>query len=85
MERHRCRHWTAAIAVAIVGPLLGCNMYYSQWFDEWGLWDPYSTIMSEIDGDPDNLLTIFHLLFGENCRLKKNKVSTYTGGLEAAC
>jgi hypothetical protein len=48
-------------------------MDYSQWFDEWGSWDPYSTIMSEIDGDLDDLLTIFHLLFGENRRLKEIK------------
>ncbi len=48
-------------------------MDYSQWFDEWGSWDPYYTIMSEIDGDLDDLLTIFHLLFGENRRLKKIK------------
>ena len=46
---------------------------YSQWFDEWGSWDPYSTIMSEIDGDLDDLLTIFPLLFRENRRLKKIK------------
>jgi hypothetical protein len=46
---------------------------YSQWFDKWGSWDPYSTIMSEIDGDLDDLLTIFPLLFRENRRLKKIK------------
>jgi len=46
-------------------------MDYSQWFDEWGSWDPYSTIMSEIGGDLDDLLTISHLLLGENRRLKK--------------
>ena len=46
---------------------------YSQWFDEWGSWDPYSTIMSAIDGDLDDLLTIFPLLFRENRRLKKIK------------
>jgi hypothetical protein len=48
-------------------------MDYSQWFDEWGSWDPYSTTMSEIDGDLDDLLTIFHLPFGKNRRLKKIK------------
>ena len=46
---------------------------YSQWFDEWGSWDPYSTIMSEIDDDLDDLLTIIPLLFRENRRLKKIK------------
>ena len=46
---------------------------YSQWFDEWGSWDLYSTIMSEIDGDLDDLLIIFPLLFRENRRLKKIK------------
>ena len=29
--------------------------------------------MSEIDGDLDDFLTISHLLFRENCRLKKIK------------
>ena len=48
-------------------------MDYSQWFVEWGLWDPYTTIMSEIDGDLDDLLTISHLLFRENCRLRRIK------------
>ena len=49
-------------------------MDYSKWFDEWGSWDPYSsTIMSEIDGDLDDLLAISHLLFRENRRLKKIK------------
>ncbi len=47
------------------------NKEYSLWFDELGLWDPYSTVMSEIDGDLDDLLTIFLLLFRENCRPKK--------------
>jgi hypothetical protein len=44
---------------------------YSQWFDEWDSWDPYSTIMSEIDDDLDDLLTIIPLLFRENHRLKR--------------
>jgi hypothetical protein len=87
-----CYHSRWSVTVAAIGPpplplpLLdrhwARNMDYSQWFNEWGLWDPYSTIMSEIDGDHNDLLTIFHLLFGENRRLKK-KVSTYTGGLGA--
>jgi len=49
------------------------NMDYSQWFDEWGLWDPYTTIMSKIDGDLDDFLTISHLLFRENRRLRRIK------------
>jgi hypothetical protein len=46
---------------------------YAKWLEEWGSWDPYSTIMSEIDGALDNLMTIFHLLFGENRNQRKIK------------
>jgi hypothetical protein len=78
---HHHSRWS--ITIAAIGPpqlplpLLdrrgACNMDYSQCFNKWGSWDLYSTIMSEIDGDLDDLLTIFHLLFGENRCLKKIK------------
>jgi hypothetical protein len=47
-------------------------MDYLQWYDEWGSWDLYTTIMSEIDDDLEAVLMIYGLFFGENCCLKKN-------------
>jgi hypothetical protein len=46
---------------------------YLQCYDEWGSWDPYTAIMSEIDDDLDKVLMIYSLLFGENHCLKKIK------------
>ena len=46
---------------------------YTQWFDEWGLWDPYAPIISEIDEDIDKLLMGFGLIFGGNCHQQNIK------------
>jgi hypothetical protein len=46
---------------------------YSWWFDEWGSWDPYSPIVSEIDEDIEELLLVYGLLLGEYCRQRKIK------------
>jgi hypothetical protein len=60
-------------------------MDYSQWYDKWGSWDPYTAIMSEIDDDLEDVLMIIRLLFGENRRLKKNLIPAFTGGLGVSC
>jgi hypothetical protein len=36
---------------------------YTLWFDEWGSWDLYSPIVSEIDKDIEELLLVYGLLF----------------------
>ena len=46
---------------------------YTQWNNEWGLWDLYVPIMSEIDEDIDEILMVYGLIFGENCRQRKIK------------
>jgi hypothetical protein len=46
---------------------------YTQWNNEWGSWDPYVPIMSEIDKDIDEILMVYGLIFGENRRQRKIK------------
>ncbi len=43
------------------------------WFDEWGSWDPYSSIVSEDDKDIEELLLVYGLIFGGYRRQRKIK------------
>ncbi len=50
---------------------------YTWWFDEWGSWDLYSPIVSEIDEDIEELLLVYGLLFGEYCHQRNISSSIY--------
>jgi hypothetical protein len=48
---------------------------YTLWFDEWGSWDSYSPIVSDIDKDIEEFLLVYGPLFWEVSPQKKTSSS----------